>query len=105
MSGSAYRTVSALSGFILSLLIIRTQSVVLWGEVVYFILLIDLAFSIISWGNTPYLIRQFSLFPNLIQNNFVKSITSRIPLLLLFVAALWVLPNSTEVCVVLSVWC
>lgn len=105
LSGGVYKVASTLSGFILSLLIIRTQSVTLWGEVVYFILLIDLAFVVIAWGNTPYLVREFSIFPNLIQTNFIKSVTSRTPLVLLFIAALWALPNSAEVCTVLSLWC
>ena len=96
--------IGAFSNLIVSLFVIRTQSATLWGEVVYFILLVDLGFSMINWGQTPYLVREFSMHPKRIQIEIFKSFLSRSWLLILFIITT-LLFTKPLLFSIIAVWC
>jgi O-antigen/teichoic acid export membrane protein len=103
ISGGVFRVIGAFSNLIISLFIIRSQSAALWGEVVYFILLIDLAFSIVNWGQTPYLVREFSMHPKKIQTTLLQSFLSRTGLLILFIITLSFI--KPDFFLTIAIWC
>src|SRR5882757_8011385 len=89
---AASRMAISFGSVLISLVVIHTQSPKLWGAVVYYLILIDFAFSVIGWGATPYLVRDFSLRPKNMTPIWSQSVTSRIPLLLAFVIIIGFLP-------------
>ena len=60
-----------------SLIVIRTQSAALWGEVVPLMLILEFGFTIIGWGVLPHLVQQFSLHPHTMKSDWSQSVTSR----------------------------
>lgn len=90
--GGASKLLGSFSNFIISIVVVRTQSITLWGELIPYLVTIDLALTILSWGSTSYLLREFSLRPNEIKLKWNESICSRgIPLLFLMMS-IFVLP-------------
>jgi O-antigen/teichoic acid export membrane protein len=105
VAGALFRVLSSLSSALVSLTVIRQFSTDLWGQVVYFILLQDLCFSLINWGSSSYLDYQFSHHPNHIKKYWNNSIISRSVLLFLFLIIIIFLNYETEVSVLFSGWC
>src|SRR5688572_1393605 len=89
ITSGAFRLISSFSNLLISLVIIHTHSIQLWGELISFTLFLDLGFSIINWGQIPYLNREFSLHPDRISKNLISSITSRFSILCVFVIGFW----------------
>ena len=74
----------ALSGFVISWLVVRNYSADLWGAVVNTSLWVYLLSGILSWGSKDYLLRAFSREPANISGELQSSVITR---LLLFVPA------------------
>jgi O-antigen/teichoic acid export membrane protein len=100
----ASRVISSLSTSVISLVIIQTQSKEVWGSAVQWVLIFDLAFSVISWGSNPYLLREFSLDPKSISQQWSASLVARLPLVATFVLVLIVLPADPVLKVSMLVW-
>lgn len=108
-----------LFSLLVSWLVIRRESVALWGELVAVMIVTQLAAHIIHWGHKEYLLRAFSLNPTTIVSGWQTALSTRLllfipylPILFLFnwsggriaAAFLWtlflVLSQSVEVLVV-----
>src|SRR5262245_47851177 len=63
VTGGLFRLLASFGGVLISFAAIRLQSPALWGEVVTYAIMMDLAFSVVGWGAGPYLLREFSLAP------------------------------------------
>lgn len=100
----ASRVISSLSTSIVSLVIIQTQSKEVWGSAVQWVLIFDLAFSAISWGSNPYLLREFSLDPKSISQQWSASLVARLPLLATFVLVLILLPSAPVLKLSMLAW-
>ncbi len=100
----ASRVISSLSTSVVSLVIIQTQSKEVWGSAVQWVLIFDLAFSVISWGSNPYLLREFSLDPKSISQEWSASLVARLPLLATFVVVLILVPSSPVLKISMMVW-
>ena len=92
------------SNVIISLLIIRLFSETLWGEVVFYLIFIDLAFNIIDWGNKNYLILKFSERPDQLRLQWQESIITRFFLPLLAITVLLFLPILFLVKIAIIIW-
>lgn len=103
-TGGASRIVISLNSVICAFVIIRWHSSSLWGELVVYLLLLDLGFSIIAWGSTPYLIREFSFHPKDIPASWSKSFNSRVPLVVIFLIVIFFTPFAPSHKITLSVW-
>ena len=103
-AGGAARMLMTLNGVILSFVVVRTQSPALWGQLVYYFLILDFGFSIVSWGATHYLLREFSLNPKRMKLDLGQSISSRSLLLALLLLAISFLPTTVTLKIVLIVW-
>lgn len=101
---AAFRLVSSLGNVIISLFIIRIYSAHLWGELVYYILMLDLGFVVINWGHSFYLSRQFSLNPQSIRSEFHSSLISRTYILMAFAILILLLPIRIEARFILIGW-
>lgn len=104
VTGGAARLLAALSSVILSIVIVRTQSSALWGEVVPFMLMIEFSFSLIGWGALPYLVQKFSLHPHQIKSNWNQVTFSRSWLLLLLWITIIFLSISPAIKISLIIW-
>ena len=67
-------------------LVIHYNAKETWGSFVTLILFSLLALQIINWGNKEYLLRQFSMAPNAIRENYTINLITRLPLV--FIAAI-----------------
>ncbi len=104
LSAATFRITFLFSNLIISLLVITTASAELWGEVVSYILIVDLGFSVINWGHASYLIREFSLQPSQMHRRLWESLSSRSLLLLAFVAIIWLCPLPSSMKEILTTW-
>ncbi|MGB0886684.1 MAG: polysaccharide biosynthesis C-terminal domain-containing protein [Vicingaceae bacterium] len=77
---------------LVSLLIVRLFNVDLWGEFVFFLISAELVNTVLNWGQKPFLLREFSLKPNKINEYWSQAIYARIPLLFLAFILLSVTP-------------
>jgi O-antigen/teichoic acid export membrane protein len=102
--GGFARVISSFTNLIISIIVIRIQSPELWGEIVPLILFIDFGFSFVNWGSSPYLIRAFSANPAGMKEEFSESISSRFPLLFVFILILFLSPFSFDVKILLVIW-
>jgi O-antigen/teichoic acid export membrane protein len=102
--GGVARLLAALFTVTVSLIVIRTQSSQLWGEVVPLMLVLEFGFTIIGWGALPYLIQQFSLHPHTRKNDWSQSAVSRSGLLLAFLLLIAFLPRSVDIKLGLMIW-
>jgi len=88
----------------ISLLVIRFASNKLWGEFVYILILVNLATHVLQWGNKDYLLREFSLNPGSVTALWQKGLLSRVPLLLLFIPAVFFLNLQLDIKLLLILW-
>ncbi len=102
-SGGVSRVIISLNSVIASFVIIRWQSPGSWGEVVPYLLFLDIGFSIIAWGATPFLIREFSFHPKDIKSIWSQSFYSRSPLLILFLLVIFLSIFSSNIKIILVV--
>ena len=79
-----YNIVPLLGSIVVSAWVISVSSQNVWGTFVAVLLLLDVAFSVINWGAKEYLMREFSKNPAMIARLLSSSLSSRFPLLLLF---------------------
>ncbi len=103
LSGGLFRLISSFSNLIISVFIIRTQSEGLWGKFVYYVLFLDLGFSVINWGHGAYLIREFSRNPLQIKSLSSQSFFSRSVILLLFIILI-TFTQSKDQAILLIIW-
>lgn len=68
-------------------LVIHYSSKEVWGSFVTFLLFTLFALQIINWGNKEYLLREFSINPNKINQNFSENMITRLPLVACFSVA------------------
>ncbi len=94
----------AVTSALTSYLIIAKHSAQMWGEVVAYLVILEIAFSIISWGNRPFLLREFSINPSNITRLWVSSLKSRMPVLLLFLTLILLWDFSGIIKIWLVVW-
>lgn len=87
-----------------SLLIIKLYDVRLWGSFVVFLVGIELITTLLNWGQKPFLLREFSLQPNSIGEQWSRASYSRIPLLIFAVLVLAVIPSFREYFIPLLFW-
>lgn len=102
--GGMARLLAALFTVTVSLIVIRTQSPGLWGEVVPLMLILEFGFTIIGWGALPYLVQQFSLHPHQMKHDWSQSLASRAALLLVFLIFIAFLPQTADVKSGLIIW-
>src|SRR5215212_8668725 len=88
IAGGLARFITSFTNLFISLVIIRFVSPELWGEIVYYLLFLDLCFIVISWGNGPYLSTVFSLHPQKIKEGWFTSSSARSILLILFIVVI-----------------
>jgi len=80
---------------VISLLIIRRSSEVLWGAFVGVLIIVQLGAHIASWGNSTYLLRAFSRAPTHITHDWGTSLFTRLLLVVgLALIALFIYPPS-----------
>ncbi|MBD80612.1 MAG: hypothetical protein CL840_16980 [Crocinitomicaceae bacterium] len=72
---------------LVSLWVIRTSGVDIWGAIVTFLIAAELMFSVVSWGQRPWLMRQFSTMPKDINASWWLVVISRL-ILFLFISFL-----------------
>jgi len=102
--GGMARLLAALFTVTVSLIVIRTQSPELWGEVVPLMLILEFGFTIVGWGALPYLVQQFSLHPRTMKSDWSQSVASRAALLLVFLIFIACLPQPIDIKSGLMVW-
>ncbi len=102
--GGLARLLAALFTVTVSLIVIRTQSPELWGEVVPLMLILEFGFTIVGWGALPYLVQQFSLHPHAMKSDWSQSVASRVVLLVGFLIFIACLPQPTDIMTGLMVW-
>ena len=71
-------------GMAIPFLVIHYSSKEVWGSFVSILLFTLFALQIINWGNKEYLLREFSINPSRINQNFSENMVTRLPLVILF---------------------
>jgi len=104
VAGGLARLLASFGTVIVSLVIVRIQSPALWGQVVAYVILIDLGFSIVGWGATPYLVREFSLFPKNRIAAWSRATASRSLLLVALLLFIALFPAAGTLRLTLIVW-
>jgi O-antigen/teichoic acid export membrane protein len=105
-SSGISRVLSAFGTAFISLVIIRLTTAELWGEALYYILILDATFVLIAWGQSPYLTQQFSLLPASIKTKWINGIVSRIPILFLsLIVLLLILSGSLSIKLIIIAYC
>ncbi len=89
---------------LVSLIIIRLFDVELWGSFVIFLVGVELLTNLFNWGQKPYLLREFSLSPNTIGQQWSRATFARLPMLFLIVIFLWVVPSFQAYFFPLLLW-
>lgn len=89
---------------LVSLLIIRLFDAELWGSFVVFLVGIELLTNLTSWGQKPFLLREFSLSPNTIGEQWSKAALARLPLLIVVAISLWLIPSFQIFILPLLLW-
>jgi O-antigen/teichoic acid export membrane protein len=93
-----------LSNFIISFLVIRLKGIELWGEFVYFMIIISLTDFILAWGQREYLLREFSRNPSGISRDWQRSVINRLPLVIISLLFFFLLDFSTENKIIICFW-
>ncbi len=73
----------ATSGLVVSLFVIHFKSLELWGEFTPLLVAVNFLSILSAFGNKEYLIREFSLHPSTIKQQWNKHLWSRLPILIL----------------------
>ncbi len=89
---------------IISLIVIRFSSDVIWGKFVPFLIGIEFALTILNWGQKTYLVRSFSLESFNIFNSWSISFWSRLILFIPVLVLLGFMPYSIEIIAYCTVW-
>lgn len=97
LSGGIFRIFVSFANLIISLFVIRTQSDQLWGQMVYYLMILDFGFSVVNWGHVPYLIQIFSSNPSGIRRQVMAALQSRFYLLFIFSAVVLVSPLPVNI--------
>ena len=90
--------------FIISFLVVKLKNVELWGELVYYIIIINLASHILGWGQNEYLLRDFSLNPSKIAKIWQNSLINRLPLFIIVFILISFLNFSLERKLIICLW-
>ena len=93
-----------IGNFIISFFVVRLKGIELWGEFVYFMIIITLTDFILAWGQKEYLLREFSRNPIWISVNWQKSVINRLPLVIISLSLFLLLDFSIENKIIISVW-
>jgi O-antigen/teichoic acid export membrane protein len=93
----------AFVNFVMAYLVISNYSQALWGGFVNDLIFITLSISLLSWGNKEYLLREFSKTPTKIEQLWKTALASRMVLLLLPLALIFILFEQ-ELWAPLSLW-
>jgi O-antigen/teichoic acid export membrane protein len=72
----------AISNFLISFIVIKYATVVLWGELAYYMTIVQLMSVLVLWGSKDYLLKEFSLYPSLINGLWQNNTLSRLIMLL-----------------------
>ncbi|MEX0966511.1 MAG: hypothetical protein WD077_04685 [Bacteroidia bacterium] len=67
--------------FLLYILVVRLYGPTVWGSLVGLLLAVNLAVHFTAWGNKQFLLRNFSLDPQMIRANWQEAFFTRLPLL------------------------
>ena len=94
-AGGAARLLAALSSVLISIIVVRTQSSNLWGELIPFILILEFGFSLVGFGSLTYLVQKFSLHPHEIRIAWSQSFFSRSGLLVLLLMVIPLLDRKS----------
>jgi len=89
---------------VISYLVIRFASIDLWGEFVYWLIIVPLGVHVVSWGNKEYLLRAFSFNPAQIAKTWQTSLISRSGLFVLLCVALVFTGASSGQSLLLILW-
>ncbi len=89
---------------LVSFLIIRYHDISLWGSFVVFLIGVELLTTLLNWGQKPYLLREFSLHPSTIGQQWSKASYARIPLFLFAIITIVIVPSFREYFIPLSIW-
>jgi O-antigen/teichoic acid export membrane protein len=104
ISGALLRLMISLSNVVVSIFIINTQSASLWGQIVSYILFVDMGFTVINWGSSIYLIREFSNKPDQLKSTFFHAVAGRALFLGIFIIALLFSFKEPRISIVLIIW-
>lgn len=95
----------AVSGFMISLLVVQLFSKELWGSVANISLWVFLLSGIASWGSKDFLLRQFSREPSAITRVFTASLITRALMLPVLAALLFILTEAdVTIWILCSAW-
>ena len=78
LANAASQLLQSFSLILVSLIIVPSQGIELWGKFVGFILLPGLLIQLVSGGNTGYLLRKFSFHPQQIKQEWQENYTTRL---------------------------
>jgi len=105
VSSYSFKTmILPMGNFIISLLVIRFKGIELWGEFVYFMIVITLTDFILAWGQREYLLREFSRNPSGFSVDWQKSVMNRLPLVIISLSIFLLLDFSLENKIFISFW-
>jgi O-antigen/teichoic acid export membrane protein len=93
-----------LGNFIISFIVIRFKGVELWGEFVYFMIIITLTDFVLAWGQRDYLLREFSRNPAGISHEWQNSLINRLPLVFVSLILISILDYSIEIKLIIFSW-
>jgi len=68
---------------LISFLVIKFSSFSVWGELVSYIIIINLCTQLVGWGSKQYLLREFSLDNSKVSTNWSENVKARVPLLII----------------------
>ena len=91
-TSAGYNLSSTFFNLGVSILVIRLVNAALWGDLVQILLWTSIAMNVIAWGNKDFLIRQFSLSPASLRQEWQRSFGSRSLLFLLALCLLIFFP-------------
>ncbi|UTW63421.1 hypothetical protein KFE98_04475 [bacterium SCSIO 12741] len=92
------------AGILASLLVVRLVSPELWGSIVPYLVGMELLFIGLNWGSRHYLMREFSLSPATINQEWGKSLVARSLFLLPVAAIAFFLPVGWDLIKPLLFW-
>ncbi len=81
LGNSVYTLITPVLSVLISLLIVRLESVTLWGRFVSVLIVMNLVNHLLYWGNKEYLLREISNHPQSIPEIWRENLTSRMILL------------------------
>lgn len=89
--------------FIVSFIVVRTESKELWGEFVLHLFIINFTAHVLNWGSTNFLIRRFSKTPAALSENFYSLFFTR-TLFLIPVAIFYSFLFSAQEAILCVLW-